>query len=303
MERDEQVLVRDAIAAILQKSSPSQVVPTLIAQGWDEMRADDEAFVLGALFECAGATLTTAPLLDLVTGHRPVLPLPGSSTAAQRQGGDLCVEGVLLGGRSDPVVAGLDDGAWVLDVDALEVEPAQGLDPELGLAVVRGSVRLDDIDRRHEAGLSTIRPLLRRCLAHELVGLAESTADLVREYAMTREQFARPLGSWQTVQHRLADVHVEIAGARSALDAAWRDEHEIVTTAAKRQAALAALAAVTHSQQIFGAIGFTAEHELHRRVRRCYVLDALLGSADELAFEIGNQLLSGQEAVGAYVDI
>ena len=107
---------------------------------------------------------------------------------------------------------------------------------------------------------------------------------LAREHALDRVQFGHPIASFQAVRHRLADALIALDGAEAALLAA---EDDLGSLLAKAAAGQAALTAARHSQQVLGGIGFTAEHGLHRHVRRALVLDGLLGSALELTREAG----------------
>jgi hypothetical protein len=124
----------------------------------------------------------------------------------------------------------------------------------------------------------------RRALGWWLVGTSRAMLSLAREHALVRVQFGRPIGSFQAVRHRLADTLVAIEGAEATLLAAGDDVGCLLAKAAAGQAALAA---ARHCQQVLGGMGFTAEHDLHRHVRRALVLDGLLGSARELVREAG----------------
>ena len=138
-----------------------------------------------------------------------------------------------------------------------------------------------------------------------LVIFAAST--LWREYWLpfplpNRVQFGRPLASFQAVRHRLAETFVALEGAEAALTAADSSTSPgLSALLAKAAAGQAALTAARHCQQVLGGIGFTAEHGLHRHVRRALVLDGLLGSARELTREAGTLLVkerSAQRLVG-----
>jgi alkylation response protein AidB-like acyl-CoA dehydrogenase len=107
---------------------------------------------------------------------------------------------------------------------------------------------------------------------------------LARSHALDRIQFGRPLASFQAVRHRLAETLVALDGAEATLLAA-RDDLSCLL--AKAAAGHAALTAARHCQQVLGGLGFTAEHGLHRHVRRALVLDGLLGSSGELTREVG----------------
>jgi alkylation response protein AidB-like acyl-CoA dehydrogenase len=124
----------------------------------------------------------------------------------------------------------------------------------------------------------------RRALGWWLAGLGRAMLALARSHALDRIQFGRPLASFQAVRHRLAETLAALDGAEATLLAA---SDGVSSMLAKAAAGNAALTAARHSQQVLGGIGFTAEHGLHRHVRRALVLDGLLGSARELTCEAG----------------
>ncbi|MFD3926977.1 acyl-CoA dehydrogenase family protein [Streptomyces sp. NPDC058614] len=123
-----------------------------------------------------------------------------------------------------------------------------------------------------------------RALGWWLLGTGRAMLTLARTHALDRVQFGRPLASFQAVRHRLAETLVALEGAEATLVAA---EDPFGSLLAKAAAGQAALTAARHCQQVLGGIGFTAEHPLHRHVRRALVLDGLLGSSRELTREAG----------------
>jgi hypothetical protein len=127
----------------------------------------------------------------------------------------------------------------------------------------------------------------RRALGWWLVGSSRTMLSLAREHALSRTQFGKPVASFQAIRHRLAETLVAIEGAEATLHAATDDFTSLLAKAAAGQAALTA---AKHCQQVLGGIGFTAEHELHRHVKRTLVLDGLLGNARELTREAGARL-------------
>jgi hypothetical protein len=128
----------------------------------------------------------------------------------------------------------------------------------------------------------------RVALGWWLVGASRAMLSLARQHALDRVQFGRPVASFQAIQHRLAETLVAIEGAEASLAAAGDDD--LSSLLAKAAAGQAALRAARHCQQVLGGIGFTAEHELHRHVRRVLVLDGMLGSSRELTQEAGAEL-------------
>jgi alkylation response protein AidB-like acyl-CoA dehydrogenase len=125
------------------------------------------------------------------------------------------------------------------------------------------------------------------------VGIARRATDLAVAYAKEREQFNRPIGSFQAVKHILADMLVRAEVARAAADAAavTLDQPEIADPrrAVAAAKAVAGEAAVRNSEaciQVHGGMGFTWEAIPHLYLKRAWVLDAAFGSADASADEV-----------------
>ena len=132
----------------------------------------------------------------------------------------------------------------------------------------------------------------RRAVGWWLVGTSRAMLSLARQHALDRVQFGRHISSFQAIRHRLAETLVAIEGAEATLAAAAPpdDADGLAALLAKAAAGQAALTAARHCQQVLGGIGFTAEHPLHRHVKRSLILDALLGSSRELTREAGTIL-------------
>jgi hypothetical protein len=151
------------------------------------------------------------------------------------------------------------------------------------------SSALDEDLPLHRATAHSPVPLAagRRALGWWLVGTSRAMLSLARRHALDRVQFGRPVASFQAIRHRLAETLVAIEGAEATLTGA---DDDLSSLLAKAAAGHAALTTARHCQQVLGGIGFTAEHELHRHVRRALVLDGLLGSSRELTREAGAEL-------------
>jgi len=127
--------------------------------------------------------------------------------------------------------------------------------------------------------------LLRVALSVEAVGAARHCLDTTVAYLKTREQFGRPIGSFQALQHRAADLVVELEAATStAYYAAWAadgspDELAVVAPLALALCAEAAWHVAAETIQMHGGIGFTWEHEAHRYFKRLTTTRAMLGGA------------------------
>jgi alkylation response protein AidB-like acyl-CoA dehydrogenase len=118
----------------------------------------------------------------------------------------------------------------------------------------------------------------------ESTGVAHRLLDLTITYAKQREQFGRPIGSFQAIKHRIADLLIEVEGCRvatreaaDALDGGARPGGEAVSIA-KSWVGRAASFVASHALQIHGGIGFAWEHDLHLYLRRAKANELLLGS-------------------------
>jgi len=127
----------------------------------------------------------------------------------------------------------------------------------------------------------------RVALGWWLAGTGRAMLSLACRHARDRVQFGRPVASFQAVRHRLAETLVAIEGAEATLGDA---DTGLGSLLAKAAAGQAALTAARHCQQVLGGLGFTAEHDLHRHVRRTLVLDGLLGSSRELTRQAGAEV-------------
>ncbi|GAA1386451.1 acyl-CoA dehydrogenase family protein [Pseudonocardia kongjuensis] len=138
--------------------------------------------------------------------------------------------------------------------------------------------------------------------AAHLVGIAARLLEIAVGHARNRVQFGVPVGSFQAVRHRLADTHVEIEIARSAVGGAATDVDRGDPVAADTVACAAVLArrafaaAERHCLQALGGIGFTWEHELHVLVKRGHTFAHRFGSRRDLERLLGAGLLDAAAA-------
>jgi alkylation response protein AidB-like acyl-CoA dehydrogenase len=134
-----------------------------------------------------------------------------------------------------------------------------------------------------EAGLSKTLDLAAIALAAEQVGGAQRVLDASVEYAKTRIQFGRPIGSFQAIKHKCADMLLEVESAKSAAYyAAWAaaedyDELPVVASLCKSYCSEAYFHSAAENIQIHGGIGFTWEHPAHLYFKRAKSSELLLG--------------------------
>lgn len=277
---------------------------------WRDALAEDHRNVVSLLFERQGETGSTSSALDDVLGSvlglvdKPGIAvlLPGLDCfepPGSAKHGRVTAEGLATGRvlRTEEVaiVASAAEGEIVAFVRTSELTAREvaGMDPWLGLVEITGvaapatSVTWLEDDQWGEA----VRRA-RLALGHELVGAASGMLELARAHARERVQFGRPIGSFQAVQHRLADTLVAVESSRAVMGAAWEDGSAQTAMMAKAIAGRAARMAARHCQQVLAGMGFTTEHRLHRYVRRVLLLDELFGSARSLTAMLGRQVLA-----------
>jgi alkylation response protein AidB-like acyl-CoA dehydrogenase len=141
-------------------------------------------------------------------------------------------------------------------------------------------------------------------LAAEQVGGAQRLLDTTVAYAGTRLQFGRPIGSFQAVKHRCADMLVLVEHARStAYHAAWAlqdgtDDPDLAVSIAQATCSETYQRVAEDTVQLHGGIGFTWEHPAHLYLKRALTDAALLGSAAEHRERIAELVLDRAVAVG-----
>jgi alkylation response protein AidB-like acyl-CoA dehydrogenase len=163
------------------------------------------------------------------------------------------------------------------DADGVTVSAEKSIDPTRRLY----SVRFDGVRVGPEAtldgGQEDYLPVLwRACvaIAAESTGIAQRTMEMAVEYAKDRQQFGRPIGAYQAVSHRCAQMLLETENSRSAVyGAAWAADAEpdslpLAASMAKAYASDAGWRVPDASIQVHGGIGFTWEHDLHFFLKR-----------------------------------
>jgi len=180
------------------------------------------------------------------------------------------------------IVLVADGAATLVERGAAEVEVVETIDPTRRFARV-GATGGEPLAGDVAAGLA-------RCetaLAAEMIGVAQRAMEMSVEYAKDRKQFGTPIGAYQAVSHRCAQMLLETEGARSATYfAAWAADADpaqlpLGAAMAKAAAADAARNVTASAIQVHGGIGFTWEADLHWLYKRAQVDAALLTGSRE----------------------
>ena len=214
---------------------------------------------------------------------------------AQRSNGGYTLSGEKLfvfdADRADFLIVAATDGQrFVVDRGAtgLTVTPT----PAMDATRKQYSVRLEGVevgaDAEFTADTDTFQAIWARAitmLAAESVGIAQRAMEMAVEYAKERKQFDRPIGAYQAVSHKCAQMLLETEGARSAaFYAAWTADNEpgdapLAAAMAKAYASDAGCDVTGAALQVHGGIGFTWEHDLHLWLKRARTNAALLGDS------------------------
>ncbi|ROO84613.1 alkylation response protein AidB-like acyl-CoA dehydrogenase [Actinocorallia herbida] len=197
-------------------------------------------------------------------------------------------QGPVVAGVADAVTADVlllpeEDGLYAYDASDVSVTPVVSLDQTRPLA---------DLDFTGASGRRVAGPetagrawtIGAALLASEQLGVAEQCLETTVEYVKTRHQFARPIGSYQAVKHRLADLWLTVAQARAAAryaaSCAATGDPDLAVAAAVAQShcSEAALRAAEECVQLHGGIGFTWEAPAHLWLKRAKALSLALGA-------------------------
>jgi alkylation response protein AidB-like acyl-CoA dehydrogenase len=177
-------------------------------------------------------------------------------------------------------------------IGGVRVSPVSGMD----LATRWATLTLERAAVGPEALLGTpgqaaplLQALLRRGAvgaAAEMLGAARRCLDMSVDYAKVREQFGQPIGSFQAIRHKCAEMLLEVENAHAATYyAAWAidaraEDETLAASIAKAYVSEAARKVCGEAIQVHGGIGFTWEYDLHLYFKRAKALEPMFGDAD-----------------------
>jgi 3-oxochol-4-en-24-oyl-CoA dehydrogenase len=243
-------------------------------------------------------------LVDLASGAAIAAYALDSGLTATRHGDALVVRGevraVPAAGEASVLVlpVAIDSGEeWVvLHADQLEIEPVRSVDPLRPIAHVRANaVEVGDDAVLSNLSVVAAHALMSTLLSAEAVGVARWATDTAAEYAKIREQFGRPIGQFQAVKHKCAEMIADTERATAAVweaaravDEASQNDWDTEGSAVEFAAAVAATLAPAAAQrctpdciQVHGGIGYTWEHDTNVYYRRALILAACFGRKSE----------------------
>jgi alkylation response protein AidB-like acyl-CoA dehydrogenase len=303
--------VRDAVA----KQCPPALVRTVAEQGadptplwklyvdagWTEMNDPRSAVELAIIVEELGRAADPTPFLATMTQFAPLAmdhfaPHESGTAAyggvtARRDPDGWVLDGtarhVLDGDRADRLAVVTDTGVFIVGAGEVTARRAMVFDPVLHVAdVAFAGLRMPE-SARVDADIERSRHIALMGMAMTMVGACQHILDMVLDHVRDRHQFGVPIGSFQAIQHKAADMHVAIERARAlayfaALTIAADDpRRRLAASMAKASAGECQDLVFRHGLQSFGGMGFTWENDLQFALKRAKAGELLLGGAAE----------------------
>jgi alkylation response protein AidB-like acyl-CoA dehydrogenase len=311
---EEREMLRETVAALVTKHATPGAVRAAIEseKGYDEslwqllcVQVGAAALVIpeelggagGELADAAtvlqelGRALVPSPLLGTTLAELALLaaPEPDAETlGALAEGsaiGALVLDSdyVVNGDIADVVVAAVDGQLtrWT----SFTMEPATAMDLTRRLARVRPE-QTEELGA--DPGIADTAAIL---LAAEQVGAAAGCLDLTVEYTKSRVQFGRPIGSFQALKHRMADLYVAVSAARALVTDACIDPTPSSAATARLAASEALCSVAAEGIQMHGGIAITWEHDMHLYFKRAHGSAQLLDPPRELLRRLESEIL------------
>lgn len=311
----DQRLWQDTVRDVVTKQCPPSLVRSVAEDGadveplwklyrqlgWTELNEPASAVELAIVLEELGHATDPTPFLATMSQYAP---LAGESfdpnqsgtavyggVSARRDADGWVLDGtarhVLDGDRAERVAVVTEAGVFLTDAGQLSARRESVFDPVLHVADlsfhdvrVPDSERVNvDSERAHHIALTG--------MAITMVGACQRILDLVLEHVRSRHQFGVPIGSFQAVQHKAADMHVAVQRARAlayfaALTISADDPRRRLAAAmAKASAGECQSLVFRHGLQLHGAMGFTWENDLQFALKRAKAGELMLGGAAE----------------------
>ncbi|WP_007509982.1 MULTISPECIES: acyl-CoA dehydrogenase family protein [Pseudofrankia] len=274
---------------------------TYASLGWTQLVDPSETVELGIVLEELGRAVDPTPFLATMSQFVPLAPDVAEPTqtgtavhegiTARRDGDGWVLDGtahrVLDGDRADWLAVVTTEGVFAVPAASVTTRRAAIFDPLLHVAEVTLTGIRVTADARTGADPAKAREHALTGLAMTMVGASQRVLDLVLDHARTRQQFGVPIGSFQAVKHKAADMHVAIERARAlayfaALTIAEDDpRRRLAASMAKAAAGECQSLVFRHGLQLFGGMGYTWENDLQFALKRAKAGEALLGGADE----------------------
>ncbi|WP_409427433.1 acyl-CoA dehydrogenase family protein [Mycobacterium sp. SMC-11] len=298
---DERDLLRQTVAALVDKHATPEAVRVAMEseRGYDETLwqllceqvgaaalvvpeelggADGELGDAAVVLEELGKALVPTPLLGTILAELALLAAPEPDAEALEQlaeGGAIGAvvfgdDNTVANGDIAEIVVGAQDGQlqrWT----EFSTEPVATMDPtrRLGRITATATAPIGD-----DPGIADYAAIL---LAAEQIGAAARCLDLTVEYTKSRVQFGRPIGSFQALKHRMADLYVAVSAARAVVDDAIAEPSPTSAALARVVASEAFSKVAGEAVQLHGGIAITWESDIQLYFKRAHGSSQLFG--------------------------
>jgi alkylation response protein AidB-like acyl-CoA dehydrogenase len=272
---EDQALIQRTAREFLAGRAGEDVWKEITDLGWQALPFEDFGFLEGCLIasELGRARVSVPYVSSLICG----MAVPGlrSRVAAGEVFAYVPFSGALV--------------PWAAEASALLVATSSGLaltsEAECTPVTVVGPAPTYRVTCDSTSGDPTIEAYGAAATCAEMVGGAQAVLDKTVAYAKEREQFGKPIGAFQAVQHHCANMAIDVMSARFiAYEAIWRLSRglsaDVEVSVAKSWVSEAYERVCALGHQVHGAIGFTAEHDLHHYTRHAMSSALAFGDAD-----------------------
>ena len=311
---EERDLLRDTVAALVEKHASPEAVRKAAAseRGYDEALwkmlceqvgaaalvvpeelggAGGELADAAVVVEELGKGLVPTPLLGTTLAELALLTAPESDSelleelAAGTKIGTVAFDTnfVISGDVADVVIT--TDGDQLRRVTEFTANPVATMDPTRRLASIEAQ---GDTEIGPDPGLADTAAIL---LAAEQIGAAAKCLDLTVAYTKDRVQFGRPIGSFQALKHRMADLYVAVQSARAVVNDAVAEPSPTSAALARFSASEAFSKVVGEAVQMHGGIAITWEHDIQLYFKRAHGSAQLLGPPREHLRRLESEVL------------
>ncbi|MHA7652795.1 acyl-CoA dehydrogenase family protein [Mycobacterium sp. ML4] len=269
--------------------------------GWTELNDPASAVELAIVLEELGHATDPTPFLATMSQFAPLAgdrfdpnqsgTAVYSGVSARRNAEGWVLDGtarhVLDGDRAERVAVVAEAGVFLVDAGGVSARRESVFDPVLHVADLSfHDVRVPESDRM-TVDRERAHHIALTGMAITMVGACQRILDLALEHVRSRHQFGVPIGSFQAVQHKAADMHVAVQRARAlayfaALTISADDPRRRLAAAmAKASAGECQSLVFRHGLQLHGAMGFTWENDLQFALKRAKAGELMLGGAAE----------------------
>ena len=316
---EERELLRETVAALVEKhASPAAVREAMASErGYDESLwtllceqvgaaalvvpedlggAGGELADAAVVLEELGKALVPTPLLGTTLAELALLASPESGAAPVSELLDELAAGTKIGAvvfDADVVINGdvadiviAADGKHLTLLTEFTAHPVDAMDPTRRLARIESK---DTTEIGADPGLAETAAIL---LAAEQIGAAAKCLDLTVAYTKDRVQFGRPIGSFQALKHRMADLYVAVQSARAVVGDAIAEPSATSAALARFAASEAFSKVAAEAVQMHGGIAITWEHDIQLYFKRAHGSAQVLGSPREHLRRLESEVFS-----------